>query len=401
MQTVHVPARMRAATGTGVSAITPSVAAASAATSASGLPLYWNQQTTLASPAPMSSWFSFLASRGARLDATGVMDFGDPAAELAAARDHAVLVDLSHNAILAVTGDDATAFLHGQLTNDLQSLPEGAAQWSGWCSAKGRLLATFLLLRRADGYLLMLPAEIAGAVAKRLGMFVLRSKVKIADASDSLVRLAFAGKTAAVIVARELGFTPDPMRSVEKNGATCIALDAERFVILAPMEKAPALWEKLAENAAPAGPDAWAWSLVRAGIPVVTAATQEAFVPQMANFDLVGGLSFRKGCYPGQEIVARTQYRGILKRRMAIAHLSGDLRPAAGESLYGAAFGEQAAGTILNVAPAPGGGYDVLVVAQLESLAEGDLRWRSLDGPRLEIREKPYEREPAEPLTRA
>ncbi|HUI99599.1 MAG TPA: folate-binding protein YgfZ [Usitatibacter sp.] len=349
----------------------------------------------------MSSWFSFLASRGARLDATGVMDFGDPAAELAAARDHAVLVDLSHNAILAVTGDDATAFLHGQLTNDLQSLPEGAAQWSGWCSAKGRLLATFLLLRRADGYLLMLPAEIAGAVAKRLGMFVLRSKVKIADASDSMVRLAFAGKTAAVIVARELGFTPDPMRSVEKNGATCIALDAERFVILAPMEKAPALWEKLAENAAPAGPDAWAWSLVRAGIPVVTAATQEAFVPQMANFDLVGGLSFRKGCYPGQEIVARTQYRGILKRRMAIAHLSGDLRPAAGESLYGAAFGEQAAGTILNVAPAPGGGYDVLVVAQLESLAEGDLRWRSLDGPRLEIREKPYEREPAEPLTRA
>ncbi len=348
----------------------------------------------------MSSWFSFLASRGARLDAAGVMDFGDPAAELAAARDHAVLVDLSHNALLAVTGDDATAFLHAQFTNDVQSLPEGAAQWSGWCSPKGRLLATFLLVRRADGYLLMLPSEIAGAFAKRLSMFVLRSKVKIADASDSTARLAFAGKTAGVIVAREFGFTPDPMRSVEKDGATCIALDHERFVILAPMEKAPALWEKLAENATPAGPDAWTWSLIQAGIPVVTAATQEAFVPQMANFDLVGGVSFRKGCYPGQEIVARTQYRGILKRRMARVHLAGDARPAAGESVYGAAFGDQAAGTIVNAAPAPGGGYDALVVGQLESLGGGELRWRSPEGPRLEVRARPYEREMAEPAGR-
>ncbi|HSN20245.1 MAG TPA: folate-binding protein YgfZ [Usitatibacter sp.] len=348
----------------------------------------------------MSSWFSFLASRGARLDASGVADFGDPAAELAAARDHAVLVDLSHNALLAVTGDDATAFLHAQLTNDVQSLPEGAAQWNGWCSPKGRLLATFLVLRRADGFRLMLPADIAPAIAKRLAMFVLRSKVKVADASESTARLAFAGKTAGVIVARHFGFTPDPMRSVEKDGATCIALDAERFVILVPTERAPGLWEKLAENATPAGPDAWAWSLIQAGIPVVTAATQEAFVPQMANFELVGGVSFHKGCYPGQEIVARTQYRGILKRRMALAHLAGERRPAAGESVYGAAFGDQAAGTIVNAAPAPGGGYDALVVAQLESLSEGDLRWSAPDGPRLEIRARPYEREVPEPASR-
>ena len=349
----------------------------------------------------MSSWFSFLASRGARLDANGVMDFGDPAAELIAARDHAVLVDLSHNALLSVTGDDATAFLHAQFTNDVQSLPEGAAQWNGWCSPKGRLLATFLLLRRAEGFVLMLPADIAPAFAKRLAMFVLRSKVKIADTSDSLVRLAFAGKTAGVIVAREFGFTPDPMRSVEKDGARCVALDGERFVILVAADKAPTLWEKLAENAAPAGPDAWAWSLVHAGVPVVTAPTQEAFVPQMANFDVVGGVSFRKGCYPGQEIVARTQYRGILKRRMAIAHLAGDARPAAGDSVYSATFGDQAAGTIVNVAPAPGGGFDALVVAQLESLGGGELHWRSPDGPRLEVRARPYEREAAEPLTRA
>jgi tRNA-modifying protein YgfZ len=221
-------------------------------------------------------------------------------------------------------------------------------------------------------------------------MFVLRSRVKIADASASIARLAFAGKTAGAIVARHWGFTPDAMRSIEKDGATCIALDPERFVIFVPMENAPALWEKLAEHATPAGPDAWSWSLARAGIAVIGAATQDAFVPQMANFDLVGGVSFRKGCYPGQEIVARTHYRGILKRRMALVHLAGDARPLPGQSVYSGAFGDQAAGAIVNVAAAPEGGFDLLVVAQIESLETGDLRWNAPDGPPLEVRERPY-----------
>ena len=337
----------------------------------------------------MSTWLSFLASRGARLTATSAADFGDPHAEIAAVREGTILADLSDNALLAITGDDATAFLHGQFTNDVQSLQVGAAQWNGWCSAKGRLLATFLLLRREDGFLLMLPAEIAAAFAKRLSMFVLRSKVKIEDASARWVRLAFAGKTAGVIVARHWGFTPDPMRSVEKDGATCVALDAERFVIFVAADAAPALWEKLALNATPAGTDAWALSLVDAGIPVVVAATQEAFVPQMANFELVGGVSFKKGCYPGQEIVARTQYRGILKRRMARVHLAGDARPLPGQSVYSTAFGDQSAGTIVTVAPAPGGGFELLVVAQLEALAQRDLRWNAPDGPALEIIDHP------------
>jgi folate-binding protein YgfZ len=334
----------------------------------------------------MSSWLSFLASRGARLTAQGVADFGEPAEELAAARDHTIVADLSDNALVSITGDDAAAFLHAQFTNDVQALPVGGAQWNGWCTAKGRLLATFLLLRGADGYLLMLPAEIAPAVIKRLGMFVLRSKVKIADVSEQQVRMAFAGKSAGVLVASQWGHTPDPMRSVEKDAATVVALDAERFVILAPADAAPALWEALARHARPAGADAWQSSLIHAGIPTVTTATQEEFVPQMANFELIGGLSFKKGCYPGQEIVARTQYRGILKKRMVRAHVDGDERPVPGQSVYSPAFGDQSAGTIVNVAPAPGGGFDALVVAQLESLSRGDLRWKSPGGAPLEIR---------------
>jgi hypothetical protein len=296
------------------------------------------------------------------------------------------VADLPDNAVLAVTGDDAKAFLHGQLTNDVEALPVGAAQWNGWCTPKGRLLATFLLVRRGDGYLVVLPAELAASIAKRLGMFVLRSKVKIAEVTGLYSRFGIVGRRAAAqAIAAHWGSTPAPMRCVEKDGAICVALDEERFLALVPAQAASAFRDLFPKDWPRAGSDEWGGSMIQAGIPVVVAATQEAFVPQMANFDLVGGVSFHKGCYPGQEIVARTQYRGGLKRRMALAHVGGDDRPKAGDSVYSPAFGEQSAGTIVSAAPAPGGGFDALVVAQIESLEKDDLRWRAPDGPRLDI----------------
>jgi len=296
----------------------------------------------------------------------------------------ALVADLSDNALVAVTGDDAADFLHGQFTNDVKALARGAAQWNGWCSAKGRLVATFLLVRRGDGFLLMLPSEIAAAFSRRLGMFVLRSKVKIADASADFARYGIAGPDAAALVRSMLGGVPASMRSAEKDGALCIALDESRFVAWIPVAA-----DSLRGLASEAGRQAWDREAIRAGVPTIVAATQEAFVPQMANFELVGGVSFQKGCYPGQEIVARTQYRGILKRRMAMAHVEGDARPAPGDSVYSAGFGDQSAGTVVNVAPDPGGGFDLLVVAQLESFEREDLRWKSPDGPRLRIVKRP------------
>ncbi|MGE5093691.1 MAG: YgfZ/GcvT domain-containing protein [Betaproteobacteria bacterium] len=337
----------------------------------------------------MTPWLTFLASRGARPGGAGVADFGDPHAELAAARDATIVADLSHNALVRVSGDDAPAFLHAQFTNDVQSLPVAAAQWNGWCTAKGRLFATLLLFRRADGYLLMLPAEIAAAVAKRLGMFVLRSKVQIADVSEQWVRLGLAGTRAKDIVAGHWGNVPAPLHAVERDGVSCLALDDRRFLVLAPAAQAPDLWTVLSQRATPAGMDAWEWTGVQAGIPTIVAATQEAFVPQMANFDLVGGVSFHKGCYPGQEIVARTQYRGILKRRMARAHVEAPTAPKPGDSVYSQAFGEQAAGTVVQATPSPEGGFDLLVVAQIESLLRGDLRLGSPAGSPLEVRDHP------------
>ncbi len=300
-----------------------------------------------------------------------------------------LVADLSHNALLGVTGDDAAGFLHAQFTNDVQSLAVGEAQWNGWCSPKGRLLATFLLVRRADGFVLMLPAEIAAPIARRLAMFVLRSKVKIRDVSELHARIGIAGSGAASLVAGHWGATPPPMRCVEKDGALCVALGDERYVALIPPAAAPAFWALFSAAWTRSGADAWEWTSIQAGVPTIVAATQEAFVPQMANFELVGGVSFKKGCYPGQEIVARTQYRGILKRRMALAHVEGDERPQPGESVYSSAFADQSAGTIVNAAPAPGGGFDALVVVQLEALAKRDLRWKSPDGPPVEIRRHP------------
>jgi folate-binding protein YgfZ len=300
-----------------------------------------------------------------------------------------LVADLSHNALLSISGDDAAAFLHAQFTNDVEALAPGEAQWNGWCSAKGRLLATFLLVRRPEGFLLMLPAEIAAPIAKRLAMFVLRSKAKIADVSELYTRIGIAGPNAASFVEKHWGALPPSMAAVEKAGALAIALDAERFVALVPAAAAPAFWDLFSADWQRDGADAWELRSVRSGMPTIVAATQEAFVPQMANFELVGGVSFKKGCYPGQEIVARTQYRGILKKRMALAHVDGTERPLPGQSVYSSAFGEQSAGTIVNAAPAPGGGFDALVVAQVESLALQDLRWKSPDGPAVRILEHP------------
>lgn len=260
------------------------------------------------------------------------------------------------NALLRVSGDDASDFLHNQFTNDVKALPSGAAQWNGWCTPKGRLLATFVLARDAGGFFLLLPAAFAEAVAKRLRMFVLRSKVRIEDVSAATPRFG-------------LWDGAMPEGAFRLGAARGFAFGA-------------------APEARPATLDDWALSLVRDGIVQVVPGTQEEFVPQMANYDLVGGVSFRKGCYPGQEIVARTQYRGILKKRAVRVRCAHPLAP--GDSVYSDAFGDQSAGTVANVAPSPEGGFEALVVAQLDAIAKGDLRHGSPTGPSLSIEPLPY-----------
>lgn len=338
----------------------------------------------------MTDWTDYLASRGARIDHGAVADFGDPAGELAAARDRTVLAELSNFGLIGLSGEEAEGFLHGQITNDLSGLREDAAVFAGYLSPKGRMLANFLVMKRAGDLLVMLPEALRERVQKRLSMFILRSKVKARDAGGEWVRLGLNGPEAAALVAEVLGLAAPngimAMAQGERGFALC--LGEGRFDLLLKPETAPAAWETLSARARPVGVAAWDWLMVRAGVPVVLPETQDHFVPQMANMEILGGVSFNKGCYPGQEIVARSQYLGKVKRRLHLAHLEAEARP--GDELFAPEPPDQAAGLIANAAPAPGGGWDVLAVVLNPSVAAGEVRLKGRDGPKLTFQPLPY-----------
>jgi folate-binding protein YgfZ len=336
----------------------------------------------------MSAWTDFLRARGASFDGTAVVAFGDPVGELDAARDTAVVCDLSPLAALHVAGPDAAPFLQGQLTNDVEALAPGSLQLSAWCSPKGRVLVNFIVRRiEAERIELLLPRLLLESVRRRLSMYVLRSKVTIADASSATVRIGIGGPAAAARLAAAGASIPEPYRSATFDGSILATLTGSRFVVFVAADQAPALWDRLA-SARAAGFPCWRWLTIRAGVPMILPPTQDQFVPQMLNLDALGGVSFDKGCYTGQEIVARTRYLGRLKERLALAH--AEPVPAPGERLYAPEFGAQACGTVLNANAAPGGGSDFLFVAQMTAIAAGDLRLGALDGAALSLLPLPY-----------
>lgn len=313
----------------------------------------------------LSQWNEFLRGQGVG---------NDPAADLRAARDGLVLADLSHWGLIAFTGDDAQDFLHGQITNDLRGIGPDRAVFAGYCSAKGRMLANFLVFRRAADFLVMLPDSVREPVQKRLAMFILRAKVKARDAGPEWVRLGLSGPGAGELLAEAAGLRPAGaiMAMAQGDAAFAIRLGDQRFDLFVAPEHAPALWQALAAKARPVGPAAWDWLMVDAGIPAILPATQDQFVPQMANMIELGGVSFQKGCYPGQEIVARSQYLGTQKRRLYLAHVAAEAKP--GDPLYSPAAGDQAVGQVANAAAAPGGGWDVLAVLRIDAFESADVR---------------------------
>lgn len=336
----------------------------------------------------IESWKNFLLSQGAVIENGTVQHFGDASAERAAA-GATVVADLSQLGLIAFQGEDTATFLQGQLTNDVRALHADAAQWNGLCSPKGRLLGNFLMWRQGEDTCLQLSGDITASVLKRLSMFILRAKVKGRDASDETVRVVVAGPQAAATVQAAMGALPDaPMRSVAVANGWVVRVGADKFVLSIVPGEAVAVWDTLRQSAMPVGAPVWDWLRLSAGIPMIVAATQEQFVPQMVNYEVLGGVSFQKGCYTGQEIVARSQYLGKLKRRMFLAHADAEAAP--GDSLFSADLNGQASGTVVNAAPAPGGGYDLLAVAQVESAATQTLHLRALDGPALALKPLPY-----------
>ena len=336
-------------------------------------------------------WISELTDQGARFADGRVVDFGNPAAELSAVIGGNIICDLSHDGLILVSGEDGAAYLQAQFCNDVLALADGMAQWNGWCSPKGRLLATFLVWKGRQGYFLQIPRPLLAAIQKRMQMFVLRSKVTLSDESANWVRFGIAGANAESMIKAIAGQVPEiPMSTLHVDAGRIVRLSASRFELVGGVDNALAWWRELSRQATRVGAPIWEGLTIRDGILTVLPSTQDLFVPQMANFELIDGVSFKKGCYPGQEIVARTQYRGILKRRMAWVHASAADIPDPGASVYSQEFADQAAGTIANAAPAPGGGFDALVVAQIDALKGGSLALGSLDGPKLTVMPLPY-----------
>lgn len=296
--------------------------------------------------------------------------------------------------MLEVTGEDAVTFLHGQLSSDVEALPAGLGQYWSYNSPKGRVLANGLLWRPTTGeprVLLLLAADLAESIRRRLSMFVLRSKVTITDARERYTLLGLAGSGAADAARAALGVAVAPFHALPfKGDATALALPDGRIVVVCPAANAPIIHAALARHAATAGAEMWRWFAIAAGVPKITTATSDLFVPQALNWDVLGGVSFQKGCYPGQEIVARMQYLGRLKERLyAFRTEAEDVAPAA--RLYSAAFGsEQACGTVVNAAPDPAGGSALLAVVQQSAVDADDIRLAAPDGSRLVRQQLPY-----------
>lgn len=334
-----------------------------------------------------TEWQVYLESLGAVVLPGGVVRFPD--APLAPACG---LADLSSLGLIRIAGEDARTFLQGQVTNDVREVTAEHSQMSSLCSPKGRMLANFRIFEREEALFLQLPSERLDSIIKRLRMYVLRAKAEISDASDALVRVGICGQCAAQL----LPVVPDtPTDSAIYHASMTIIRhpgDTPRFEVVGPAGAMQEFWAHCARVATPASADLWPLLDIRSGIPSVFAETADAFVPQMANMQLVNGVSFNKGCYTGQEVVARMQYLGKLKRRMYRAHLDVADPPQPGQALFAAgSTSNQGAGRVVDARPAPGGGYELLAVAEIGSAEDATLHLGNASGPRLEMRPLPYQ----------
>lgn len=289
---------------------------------------------------------------------------------------------LNHLGIIRVEGEDAANFLQGQLTQDFGLLGLSEARLAAYCTPKGRMQASFVGFKRGHAdILLVCSRDILASTQKRLSMFVLRAKAKLRDATGEFDLYGLAGSAVGQAAP---GLTA-PWSRVDVGTATAVALYPADG-------QARALWVTPAGTGAPDGPaleaEHWLWGEVRSGVATVTTPIVEAFVPQMLNYESVGGVSFKKGCYPGQEVVARSQFRGTLKRRAYLAHAESAVH--AGQEIFHESDTSQPCGLVAQSAAAPGGGWDAIVSIQISTADGGALKVGGPDGTPVSLQPAPY-----------
>ncbi|WP_277960763.1 CAF17-like 4Fe-4S cluster assembly/insertion protein YgfZ [Pseudomonas sp. RIT-To-2] len=302
--------------------------------------------------------------------------------------DSAFFCVLSHEGVLAVRGSDAGKFLQGQLTCNINYLNEHYASLGARCTQKGRMQSSFRIVLQGDGVLLAMARELVEPQLADLKKYAVFSKSKLTDESDAWVRFGLVGGQAAL---QALGLELGEENNVAARHEVLIAVrvSPDRAELWVPAEQADSVKQQLAALLAPGELDAWLLGQVRAGIAQVMPETREAFIPQMLNLQAVGGVSFKKGCYTGQEIVARMQYLGKLKRRLYRLSLGGTDLPAPGTLLFAPTHGSSI-GEVALAAHAEQGS-ELLAVLQAEAVEDGNIHLGSLEGPRLQLLDLPYE----------
>jgi folate-binding protein YgfZ len=340
-----------------------------------------------------TEWEKFLSARNATLKNNHIENFGHSITEEQEAFSNLVLADLSHYALIKASGEDVIDFLQGQFTNDIKLVSDNLSQLSAYCNPKGRILANFRVFKRDEDFILRLHEDILEPTLKRLRMFVMRSKVELLDSSDELMRIGIAGENASTKLSAIFTRLPENTdEAVTENDTTIIKLagTVPRYEVYGPLEMIKSLWETLEKDAVNIGKNSWDLLTIRAGIPEIVTGTVEAFVPQMVNLQAINSLSFTKGCYPGQEVVARMHYLGKVKRRLYIASAETDTLPIPGQSIVTGAESEEKAGQIVMASWSGDNIVELLAVLIIEKAENEALHIESHAGPSLTLADLPY-----------
>ncbi len=342
-------------------------------------------------------WKQYLQPLGAVLSSDGetIEHFGQPELEHTALISGNVMMPITGRTCIHASGDDAKSFLQGQLTNDIGLLTQQQSQLSGYCNPKGRLLALFRISQHETGYRLHLPEPLLDKTLKRLKMFVLMAKVKLEASPPEVVRIGVVGAQAFEKLDAYFTALPEDENGViEADGVTLLRHPGKhpRFELIAEVGAMQKLWEKLLSEFTPVGSGAWTLLDIDAGQPQVVSETVEMFIPQMLNLHVINGVSFKKGCYPGQEVVARLHYRGKLKRHMHIAQFSAEQRPLPGAPLYPVDAGKEAqsVGNIVLAQPATEGLFHALCVIANEHAVDNSLSLQQGEKASFKLHDLPY-----------
>lgn len=340
-----------------------------------------------------NEWEQFLIEQGAKIENSCVINFGLSIHDEQLAYSSVLIADLSHYGLIEAWGDDVTDFFQGQLTNDFKAITDNEGQLSAYCNPKGRILANFRIFKRENHYFLRLRKDTLEATVKRLRMYVMRSKVELRDSSDALIRIGIAGSNAARRLSDLFKVIPDKADAfINENDITLIKLPGKlpQFEAHGPLQNIKDLWKALKSDAVPVGENSWNILTIRAGIPEIVNDTIEEFVPQMVNLQAINSLSFTKGCYPGQEVVARMHYLGKIKRRLYTGMAETSTLPRPGQAVFTSNAEEEKAGQIVSASWSGENKAEFLAVLQIAKAEQGHLHIESTSGPEISLGELPY-----------